>query len=379
MHMSSTLRTVSLAAAVAVVALLAFAPAAGARGLFGVINQTPIDGNDVEPLRAANPESIRILVLWNNIQPTKGRCTPATAYDPGMGPGTNHCDWSSIDAMVGTAAEAGVRAFPYLFGTPDWLRSTRRGTRRKPWVPPLYSRSDRRAWKQFVKAAVQRYGVGGVFWQETAGRRKAVRAWQVWNEPSSPAYFAPRPNVAQYARLLRMSYRVIHRVNRRAKVVLAGVFGTPRRRGGGISMPEFFKQLYDIRWAKRVFDIAAVHPYSPGIRGVRLQINAVRRFMAQGGDRRKRLWITELGWASQGPRGHTLTSTRRGQARLMRKAFRMVRRERRQWRLAGVHWFSWRDAPLGQSSCAACPWTGLLEEDGTRKPAFRMFRRFARR
>lgn len=350
--------------------------AARGANLFGVINQVPVGPDDVEPLRGINPATFRTLVLWNNIQPTRGRCAPSGEYDPTTGPGSNHCDWSSIDATVGTAAAAGVRVFPFLFGTPDWLKSTRKATKRYPWVPPLFARSDRGAWKRFVRAAVNRYGPDGLYWQENPGARAPIREWQIWNEPTSPAYFGPRPDVERYFKLLRLSYGTVHRASPRAKVVLAGVFGTPRSVGGGIPMPEFFKRLYAIKRSKRFFDIAAVHPYSPGIRGVEFQVAAVRRMMRQGKDKRTKLWVSELGWSSSGPKGHTLTSTRRGQARLLRKAFELLLAKRRAWRLAGVNWFSWSDAPPELSSCAACPWTGLIEQDGTTKPAYRAFEKF---
>lgn len=374
--MKGTAGRTAIAAAIVLVALLAAAPSASARGIFGVINQTPLGDEDVEPLREARPASLRVLVLWDFVQPTQGKCTSSGTYDPSTGPGSNHCDWSSIDQIVRVAAAAGVKTFPYLFGTPDWLKSTRKASPRRPWAPPLYARSDRGAWKRFVRAAVERYGRGGDYWLENPGARKPVREWQVWNEPTSPAYFAPRPDVELYFKLLKLSYGTIHRADPRAKVVLAGVFGTPRGRGGGIDMPEYFEQLYAIKRVERFFDIAAVHPYSPGIRGVRLQIEAVRRFMQAGGDRRTKLWISEIGWASAGPKGHTLTSTRRGQGRLLRSAFKLIEEMRRKWRIAGVNWFSWRDAPEDQSSCAACPWAGLLELDGTKKPAYRAFGKF---
>jgi hypothetical protein len=330
------IRRVLISATVLAASTLAvLAPAASADSLFGVIIQTPLDSPDVAPLREASPSSVRFLLNWDAVQPTKGPCNAGSNYAPGTGPTANNCDWSGVDQIVSVAAQAGTRGFPFLFGSPDWLTGASKATSRHPYVPPIYSASDEAAWRDFVSAAVDRYGPGGTFWQTFSGTPHPVNAWQVWNEPTSPAYFAPRPDVSKYVQLLKISHAAIKGADPHAQVVLAGVFGTPLAAGGGIDMPEFFKRLYAVPGAERYFDIAAVHP-----------------------------------------KHHTLTSTPKGQARLLGKAFSMFRHMQAQWHLAGVNWFSWRDAPKNLSSCAACPYAGLLQLDGTKKPAFDAFLRF---
>lgn len=366
------------ATAIAAVAL-AFALAAStaaARGLFGVIAQTPLGTADVAPLQSARPATVRFLLDWSTVQHTRGPCNAGSNFSPGTGPEANNCDWAAIDENISYAAQAGARGLPFLFGSPSWLRAASKASSAHPYVPPIYRAADRSAWQDFVSAAVDRYGPGGKFWETFSGTPHPVHSWQVWNEPTSPAYFAPRPNVARYVQLLKISHRAIKSADHGAEVVLAGVFGTPLPAGGGIDMPKYFKRLYAIAGVERYFDVAAVHPYSPGIGGVRLQIETARDLMRQNGDAHTKLWITEIGWASDGPKHHTLTSTRKGQARLLRKAFSMMRANRARWHLAGVNWFSWRDAPKDLSSCSACPYTGLLELDGAEKPAFGAFTGF---
>ncbi len=370
-------RVLTSLAVLAVTLTAGLAPAASANGLFGVIVQTPLHDGDVAPLREANPDSVRSLFFWENVQATKGPCHANSNFSPGTGPTANNCDWSSLDQTVRAAAQAGVKSFPFLFGSPKWLSAADKATPAHPYVPPVYNSADRTAWSNFVRAAVERYGRGGVFWNEFPGTARPVTDWQIWNEPTSPAYFAPRPNVAKYVSLVRLSNTVINKADPKAKVVLAGVFGTPRSAGGGIDMPTFFERLYDVPGVARFFDAAAIHPYSPGLRGVRLQVETARRLMSEGGDASAQLWISEVGWASDGPKGHTLTSTRRGQARLLTATFNMLKQNRTRWHLAGVNWFSWRDAPEDQSSCAACPWAGLIELDDTKKPAFNAFKKFS--
>jgi hypothetical protein len=373
--------------AVLVCSLLVAVPLAGAaktKNFFGVIAQTPLgEGDtqaDINRLREANPATVRFIILWNDVQPTKGPCKPTGTYSPGTGSGANNCNWGSVDQNVKAAAAAGVRPWPYVFGTPGWTRSSRKGKRSKPWVPPVYSKGDRKAWQNFVKAAVNRYGRGGVFWKEQGYNPKLFADdWQIWNEPSSPAYFAPRPDARKYAQLLKLSAKAVRQADRKADVVTAGVFGTPRRRGGGIDMPDWYRKLYRIKGIEKAFDLIAMHPYAKNMRGISYQIKTLRRVMKQAGDARTKLWISEIGWASGGPKGHTLAGTPKSQARRLKQAFRLIKRNRNRWKIAGVNWFSWRDAPEGQSSCASCPFAGLLKhhsEGGEAKPAFNAFKKF---
>jgi hypothetical protein len=364
--------------AVVLLASLAAAPNAGAvsKDFFGVIEQTPLKAQDVPLLRQAKPGSLRFIALWNNVQPTAGPCTTSGTYNPGSGPGHNNCNWDPIDNEIGTAAQAGVRARPFLFGSPDWLKSKRRAKKNKPWVPPLYAKSDRKAWTDFVKAAVNRYEKGGAFWKEQGyAKPTPVQVWQVWNEPSSPAYFSPKPDARKYAQLLKLTAKAIRQANNKADVAIAGVFGTPRRAGGGIDMPDWYRKIYRIKGAEKAFDIAAMHPYAKTMKGISAQIKTMRKLMKRARDGHTELWISEIGWASGGPKGHTLAGTKKSQARRLRQAFQLLKRNARRWRLDAANWFSWQDAPQGQSSCASCPFAGLLDLNYSKKPAFNAFKK----
>ena len=73
--------------------------------------------------------------------------------------------------------------------------------------------------------------------------------------------------------------------------------------------------LYEQPGVKRDFDFVALHPYAPGLRLLRRQIELARRIMATADDSRTSLAITEVGWASEGP-ASTMVKGPRGQARL---------------------------------------------------------------
>jgi hypothetical protein len=167
--------------------------------------------------------------------------------------------------------------------------------------------------------------------------------------------------------------RAIRRVNPDAEIVLGGMFATPSGKGKMTSW-QYLRRLYRVKGIKRVFNTVAVHPYAPGLKGLRRQISRLRQVMRRNGHRRAGLRITEYGWGSATGR-HRLLKGPRGQARMLRRSFRIFKNGRKRWRLRGVHWFSWQD---GDVACRFCASSGLVTQERQRKPSFRAFRTVAR-
>ena len=383
---AARLRSHLVALAVAVLGALALTtPAAQAAPIsYGVVTQGyPQDVRDFEfrLMGRGDVATVRFIAHWPLIQQSPGPCLPVP-YEPPV----NECDWSSLDRMVGEAAARGTASVPFLYGAPEWIASNDGepdyATSR---VPPIETEDDRAAWQAFVRAAVQRYGPNGTFWapggdyaaQHPGAAAVPIGDWQVWNEPSSPAYYWPKPSPPGYADLLGLTADVIRAEDPGARVVLAGLFGTPGGGPGGIFLPRFLERLYDVQGAEQDFDAVALHPYSPGIEGMRAQIELARREMKQAGDAGTDLWITELGWASDGPKEIQAVKSERGQARMLTRSFRLLRSNRARWNVVGVNWFSLRDTPKRKSPCPGCPFTGLVERDGDPKPAWRAFTGFS--
>lgn len=360
---------------------------------FGVVIQGyPEDVRDFEFRRMGQGDvgTVRFILLWPVIQATPGPCEPGS-YNPVVGdeqpePGPeNHCDWAAIDRMVGGAAARGTASLPFAFGAPNWIDSNDGEPQKAASrVPPLETEADRQAWQAFLRAALQRYGPQGTFWapggayatQHPGAAPLPIRDWQVWNEPSTPAYFWPKPSPPRYADLLQLSAAVIRAEDPGATIVLAGLFGTPGGGPGGIFLPHYLKRLYRVSGVEQDFDAVALHPYAPRIDGMKAQIELARREMKRAGDGQTDLWITELGWASDGPREVQAVKTERGQARLLERAFEVLGKRRERWNVVAVNWFSLRDVPRKKSPCYGCPFTGLLERDGDPKPAWRAFTDF---
>jgi len=370
-------------------------PASATGVPFGVVTQGyPEDVRDFEFERMGQGDvaSVRFILLWPLIQATPGPCGPGP-YNPFLGDedpepeAENHCSWTAIDRMVGDAAARGTASLPFAFGSPDWADSNDDEPQQvASRVPPLETEADRTAWQAFLRAALERYGPGGVFWapggaystQHPGAAPLPIRNWQVWNEPSTPAYFWPKPSPARYAQLLQISAEVIRNEDPGARILLAGLFGTPGGGPGGIFLPRYLKGLYGVSGVEQDFDAVALHPYSPGIGGVKAQIELARREMKRAGDGATDVWITELGWASDGPKDVQAVRTRRGQARALKVAFRLLEKRSRRWNIIGVNWFSLRDTSKEKSPCYACPFMGLLERDGDPKPAWRAFTAFTK-
>ena len=102
-----------------------------------------------------------------------------------------------------------------------------------------------------------------------------------------------------------------------------------------------------------------------------------RKTMSKHRDRKTALWITEIGWGSANPAGHSsLNRGLKGQKRMLDKSFRLFLRKRHKWRIQRVLWYTWRDPLTDQGICSFCGSAGLLRHDRSQKPAYDAFVKF---
>ncbi len=78
---------------------------------------------------------------------------------------------------------------------------------------------------------------------------------------------------------------------------------------------DYLKQFYAVPNIENAFDSIAVHPYSPSLAGMEAQMVRVRKAVKRLGDPNVGTWVTELGWASGGPKSEGLVKTPKAQAR----------------------------------------------------------------
>ena len=92
-------------------------------------------------------------------------------------------------------------------------------------------------------------------------------------------------------------------------------------------------------------------------------------------DAGKGLWITELGWSSQPPEpNNSFAKGVGGQAKQLKGAFGLLKRNQAKWRVKRVYWFSVDDAP---GTCNFCDGTGLFGAGFVPKPAWYAYVKFA--
>ena len=343
-------------------------PAEGALGgeelVFGVVPQARIDAGDTRMMRAGGLDSFRFWLEWGAIEHHE-----------------DELDWQHSDPLVAAASAQGLTPLPYLFGSPGWATELDGAAcEGVPCIPfaPRTARTQAE-FAEFAAAAARRYGPDGSFWAEHPNLPyRPIRAWQIWNEQNLPAFFRPRVDAGLYAELLAAAADAIRQVDAGAEIVLGGMWGPPDAGGRVVPTQRYLRDLYS-RGAEQSFDTIAVHPYAPRLRDVFGQIRGVRRVARKRGDPAVGLVISEIGWASGGPRRQNLVKTRAAQARLLGDAYVRFRRRRERWNLWGAYWYAWRDTEHEARVCAWCEQAGLHSVNGRPKPAWRALSALAQR
>lgn len=338
------------------VALLALTPAMAGSSLFvvppqgfiGISPQGVTDGDDYELMELAGISSVRLPMNWADIEPEASE-----RFAP---------DWEGFDQQVALAAEHGMTAFPFLWGTPEWV-SPRLGGE------PVASARQRQEWVRFLHAAVYRYGPRGSFWRENRDLpRLPVRQWEIWNEENIVT-FSREPDPTRFARLIEISGDLLHRADPGSTVILGGLFGRPLQTPPNIQSGDFLSQLYRISGIKRYFDGVALHPYVAGAGAMKGEIENLRRVMSLHEDSATPLYVTEMGWGSDGFESRWERGPR-GQARELDTAFSLLAENRQRWNIGGAWWFSWTDQA---GSCQFCDSAGLLTKGREAKPSWYSF------
>lgn len=342
---------------------LALAPSqanAAPRGFFGVVPQDFLKPVDYARLGGADVGSLRIGIHWPALQRTRAEGNEIRDI---------------FDDEFGNAAARGIQVLPFVNNTPDWVNPREK-------MPPIDTAADRDAFKNVLRLLVERYGPGGAYWRGDfrqdypRSTPKPVTTWQIWNEPSSPSSWHPKPNAADYAKLVLIAEKAIHEADPTAKIMLAGVYHDPRN--GGPKAPEFTRKVLSAPGLKSAIDSLALHPYGKDPADVGDLIGSVRKVIKQKNAAKKELFITESGWSSGKGKGQSFTSIK-GQARKLKGVFRLALQKRRAWNLGGVYWYSLVDLRPNQPACFFCHETGLFDAKRRPKPAWEAFKSFTAR
>jgi len=146
-----------------------------------------------------------------------------------------------------------------------------------------------------------------------------IQAYQIWNEPNLAREWGNnRPNPAQYAEMLRVTYAAIKRANPNAIVISAGM--APTGDNSNVAMPDdvFYEEMYKAmggNGSNGYFDMLGVHgagfaappeldpaeaAANPKYGGYRFfafrHVEDIRAIMVRYGDTNKRVVLLEFGW-----------------------------------------------------------------------------------
>jgi hypothetical protein len=278
--------------------------------------------------------------------------------------------FARYDRFVGDLARRRLRVLPILFNPPAFHSSRPRSGARRGTYPPR----DPVAMARFGAALAARYGPRGSFWRKRRDLpRLPVHSWQIWNEPSIPVYWPSGPDPAEYVALLRETGRAIKAVDPRAEILSAGLAESRL----GVPFGRYVSGMY-AAGAKGTFDTFSLHAYARSEAGVLAAVKAARARIAAAGDDAP-IWVTEIGWASGGPRSPFTVGERR-QARLVERMINALGRARSRLGVRGIVYFNWRDSrPFRGGREFFGLHTGLLRRDGSAKPALSAYARAARR
>jgi hypothetical protein len=376
-----TRKTAALALVLAFLATLAFTARAQALPTYfwGAVPQSSIAEEHFQRIAKGGVESVRVPLGWADLQSQPG------------GP----IQWGGVDYLVEQAALSNLDVLPTISGAPAWavpianVQGDR--TAKAPARLPVAGAAAG-AWRSLLIQAVERYGPGGQFWATHPNLpEKAIRSWQIWNEPNFK-YFVAKPNPAEYGKLVKLSYSALKAADPGSHIVLAGLFSQPLggryyrvvkgrkklQHPGSVNYfaSYFLEQMYKrTPGIKSKFSAVALHPYTETWRYLTPEIEEVREVLKAAHDPAKALWITELGWSS-GPKtsSDAFAKGPGGQVAELRGAFRLLTTNAAKWRLKRLYWFSVEDA---KGACNFCDGTGLFTEAFQPKRSWTEYTKFA--
>ena len=319
------------------------------RSMFGLTGWSFPTRRELAPLTRRGLRSWRTTLSWADVERTRGRY-----------------EWSGFDNLVATLATRRVSLFFVINGCPEWA------CHRNGWGPPRTA-GALSAWTAFAAAAARRYGTNGEFWRSHPGLRYLpVRYWQVMNEINGSDQW-PGPDPAAYARLLKVTAAGIRVADPTAKIVLGGL-GEKMT----VWLRDYLTGLYRQPGFAGDVDVIAPEGYAPRPRDVGRIMRTTRRIMRRNGDSAKPVWITEMSW-STGGRRHAFITSRRGQAKKLRRAYDLLLACRTRWKLERVYWFGVRDKPKPPGEADYWGYhNGLTTISGRWKPAMRSFLQYTR-
>ncbi len=304
-----------------------------AHGYELVRRESPADVEaDLDLMASTGARWLRAGISWAEVEPASG------VYD-----------WTGTDRVVLGALTRGLSVVAVVGSAPTW--DSHPGCRAGECAP-----NDPAPYADFMRVVVQRYAPLG------------VHHWEIWNEPNHVPFWAPRPDPVAYTDLLRRASSAIHELDPSATVMNGGLSPAPDQ-GAEISPLTFLRRIYELGGGPSL-DAVADHPYqypnrptSPEPTNAFLQTARLHDLMIEHGDGAKRIWGTEVGAPTRGPR----SVSEKDQAVWLREYYDVWNG----WAFTGpLLWYTARDKGNGSDIEDSY---GLVHHDRSPKPGFAAF------
>jgi hypothetical protein len=272
-------------------------------------------GEVLDRLQEAGVQWVRIDLSWAMLQPEEG--SEFSAYT---------ASW--INQILDMVERRRMQVLLTFWQTPIWANGGA-GERVPPADPEDYARA--------LGWLAERYS-------------SRVAAWEIWNEPNDPVFFAgadPRT----YTALLRAAYRAVKAKDPDAPVVFGGL---------AFNDSDWLQKAY-AAGAGGYFDVLGTHPYQAvanlppdapddGTKWRLTHVTSVRDVMVRNGDEDKDIWFTEVGWSAHGVDGPGVPHwaygvSRAEQADYLAQTLHLV--ANRYEYVTHVFWYRERDARTG--------------------------------
>jgi hypothetical protein len=299
-----------------------------------------VDGRSQFPVYADLGVGIWETALgWDAVEPTRGQYA-----------------WpAALDAEIAEAARYGIQVSVSVSGAPRWANGGRAAN---------YAPTRPAEFAAFVAAAARRY--------------PAVHHWLIWGEPTKGTNFRPLKGAAvRYARLLDAAYGALKRVDRRNLVIGGNTFTV-----GTVTPKRWIQTMRLPNGRKPRMDLFGHNPFSarkPDLRAAPLgrgyadfsDLDELAGWLDRYQRKGLRLFLSEFSL----PTGHAnwefnFWMTPQTQADWLTAALKITRR----WpRIYTLGYLGLYDDPVRDDGRQVE--RGLLERDGTKKPAYAAFAR----
>ena len=243
------------------------------------IHEPPVDTYDtrlddlgIRWIRLSGPSG----VVWDADEPEKGKY-----------------NWSRIDNCVSLFHKHNVNTVVTVLCFNKWDQGI--GTLKVPGIPVTKLPKHLMEYQSFLKRVVERFGGDGI---DDAPGSPVIRYWQIENEPDGIGW---RDTPNNFAKLVKISYKVIKETNPNAKVVLAGIATPDGFYRFYVPMLEALAKMKESP-EERVFDVVDIHwSLEAGgdyraVKGHNMKtlVSDIRNKLDSLGYKNIPIWITEM-------------------------------------------------------------------------------------